>query len=103
MAELSPFEKILDINNSDNITLISETGEEVIFEQVALIPYNGELREPTMYTLLHPIHADFEEGEVVAYRIEAGEDDYELVEEDNEAILENVYASFLEMVEKQKK
>lgn len=103
MDELSPFDKILDVNNSDNITLVSETGEKVEFQQVALIPYNGELREPTMYALLHPIDPDFEEGEVVMYRIEAGQDDYELVEEDNEAIMEAVYASFLEMVDAQNK
>lgn len=103
MEELSPFEKILDVNNSDNITLTAENGEEVEFEQVALIPYKGDLREPTMYALLHPLDPDFEEGEVVAYRIEAGADNYELIEEDNEAILEAVYTLFLEMVDAQNK
>lgn len=43
-------EKLLDENNSDPIVLYNTKGEEVVFEQIAVIPYNKKV-----YCILTPV------------------------------------------------
>ncbi len=46
----SPIDKILDIENTDNIFLFDESDNEIEFEQVAVIPMDG-----VSYVILSPI------------------------------------------------
>lgn len=45
-----PIEKLLDENNTDNIILYNEDGEPVEFQQVALIPIEGQI-----FVILKPV------------------------------------------------
>ena len=48
--EKNILDQILDENNCDNIILYNENGEEVEFEQIAIIPLNDEI-----YLILKPV------------------------------------------------
>ncbi|MBQ4112006.1 MAG: DUF1292 domain-containing protein [Clostridia bacterium] len=48
--EKNPIDKIFDENDSDPIILYNETGQQVAFEQIALIPLDGRV-----YVILQPI------------------------------------------------
>ena len=43
-------DKIFDEKNNESLVLVSEDGEEVAFEQIALVPNNGNL-----YIILKPV------------------------------------------------
>ena len=43
-------DKIFDEENNESLVLVSEDGEEVAFEQIALVPNNGNL-----YIILKPV------------------------------------------------
>ena len=73
----NPIEKILDENNNDPIVLYSDQGDEVTFEQVAVIPLEG-----SAYTILKPVGAfDLGENEALVF---------ELVQMDGEMALQLV-------------
>lgn len=46
---MTPIDQILDENNTDPVVLFNEHGEEVSFEQIALIPLDGSI-----YVILKP-------------------------------------------------
>ena len=64
--ELSVIEKILDEENDDPITMYDEEGNCFKFEQVAVIPYEGEL-----YAILYPIDQveGVEEAEALVFHL----------------------------------
>ena len=85
-------EKILDENNTDDIVITNEeTGEEVLFEQIATIPYND-----IVYAVLSPKFSNeyFEEGEGVVFKIIKEDDDDVLIIEDNDEINEELQSAF---------
>ena len=77
--ELSVIEKILDEENDDPITMYDEEGNCFKFEQVAVIPYEGEL-----YAILYPLDQveGVEEAEALVFHIVFDEE----AETDEEAI-----------------
>ena len=77
--ELSVIEKVLDEENDDPITMYDEEGNCFKFEQVAVIPYEGEL-----YSILHPLDQveGVEEAEALVFHIVFDEE----AETDEEAI-----------------
>ena len=77
--ELSVIEKILDEENDDPITMYDEEGNCFKFEQVAVIPYEGEL-----YAILYPLDKveGVEEAEALVFHIVFDEE----AETDEEAI-----------------
>ncbi|MBQ7307952.1 MAG: DUF1292 domain-containing protein [Clostridia bacterium] len=82
-------EKILDENNIDDIVITNEeTGEEVLFEQIATIPFNE-----TVYALLSPKFSNeyFEEGEGVVFKIIQENGDDVLIIEDDEEIIDKIF------------
>ena len=82
-------EKILDENNTDDIVITNEvTGEEVLFEQIATIPYND-----IVYAVLSPKFSNeyFEEGEGVVFKIIKEDDDDVLIIEDNDEIIDKIF------------
>ena len=48
--EKNPIDRIFDENDSDPIILYSENGEEIAFEQIALIPLDGRV-----YVIMQPV------------------------------------------------
>ncbi len=68
---LSAIDKILDENNTDNIVLYNAKDEQVEFEQIALIPLDGE-----MYVILSPVSEipGVGEDEGLVFRIAEDED-----------------------------
>ena len=77
--ELSVIEKVLDEENDDPITMYDEEGNCFKFEQVAVIPYEGEL-----YAILYPLDQveGVEEAEALVFHIVFDEE----AETDEEAI-----------------
>ena len=94
----SPIEMLLDENCSDPIVLFDENNEEVAFDQIAVIPLNGDV-----YAILKPL-GDFEgvaEDEALVFVIaeEDDEDVLQVVEEDE--IIDAVFAQYYEMLKEQ--
>ena len=94
----SPIEMLLDENCSDPIVLFDENNEEVAFDQIAVIPLNGDV-----YAILKPL-GDFEgvsEDEALVFVIaeEDDEDVLQVVEEDE--IVDAVFAQYYEMLKEQ--
>ena len=67
--------QLLDDKNDENIVLFDDAGESVEFEQIAIIPHNGD-----MYALLRPTDAD--EDSAAVFKIEATDEDSILPVED---------------------
>lgn len=83
--EMSIIDMILDEENDEPITLYDETGEPFSFEQVAVIPKDGNL-----YAILKPLqHVDgLSDEDVVIFKIFETEDGYvdmEMLTDDAEA------------------
>ena len=84
----------------DEVVLLDENGEEARFSHILTFLYEGD-----RYVALEPIEEgveqpeDEEEAEVVLMRIVRGEDGdtYQLVE--NEVLLDEVFARFLELMD----
>ena len=94
----SPIEMLLDENCSDPIVLFDENNEEVAFDQIAVIPLNGDV-----YAILKPL-GDFEgvaEDEALVFVIaeEDDEDVLQVVEEDE--IVDAVFTQYYEMLKEQ--
>jgi hypothetical protein len=94
----SPIDMLLDENCSDPIVLFDENNEEVAFDQIAVIPLNGDV-----YAILKPL-GDFEgvaEDEALVFVIaeEDDEDVLQVVEEDE--IIDAVFAQYYEMLKEQ--
>ena len=73
--EKNPMDRLLDVNDSDPIILYGEDGQEIAFEQIALIPLNERL-----YVNMQPV--DLLEG--------MADDEalvFEITEQDDEPVL----------------
>lgn len=72
--ELSPIDKLFDDNNTDPIVLFNEKGEEVSFEQIALIPL-----EEKIFAILKPMEKTegVGEDEALVFEVVEGETDDE--------------------------
>ena len=72
--ELSIVDILLDENNTDNLVLFNEQGEEKEFEQIAVIPYDSKV-----YVILRPV--DFDEltdDEACVFALEPDGNDFTL-------------------------
>ena len=73
--EKNPMDRLLDVNDSDPIILYGEDGQEIAFEQIALIPLNERL-----YVIMQPVEL-----------LEGMADDealvFEITEQDDEPVL----------------
>lgn len=91
--------KILDDQNTDDILLTNEeTGEELLFEQIATIPY-----EETTYAILSPKESneDFEVGEGLVFKIINIEGDDLLVMEEDEQIIDKIFDIYEDLYREQ--
>ena len=93
---MSVIDQIFDPNNCDPIILSNENNEEVVFEQIAVIPLNGEV-----YVIVKPVNPmeGVAENEALVFAIveEDGED--VLVVEERSEIIDEVFAQYYEMLE----
>ena len=98
---LDPVEMILDENNSDNIILYNDKDEPIEFEQIAVVPI-----DTNTYVILQPVHPmkGIGEDEAFAFRLpnrEYGEEDLQLVEDDN--LIDRIFAEYIDMYKEHKK
>ena len=99
--ELSPIDKLFDDNNTDPIVLFNEKGEEVSFEQIALIPLDERI-----FAILKPMEKTegVGEDEALVFEIMEGE-----TEEDEEylslvsdmAIVDNVFKVYDKLIDEE--
>ena len=93
----SIIDQILDPENTDNVVMYNEEGEELEFEQIAVVPVDGEL-----YVILRPIDMDEEigEDEALVFKVEEEDDEafLDIVEDDDvvDAVFEEYYAMLAE-------
>ena len=94
---INPIDALFDENNCDPIVLFSENGEEVSFEQIALIPI-----EEKMYAILKPVVPieGLGENEGLVFSIEVNEENGEefLVLVADEKIIDAVFEIYDELV-----
>lgn len=92
---MNPIDMLLDENNTDPIVLYNENNEEVSFEQIALIPIDGQV-----YAILKPL-GDFEgvgEDEALVFTIAEDDGEDVLVVEDREEIIDAVFEEYYAML-----
>ena len=96
--DMSTIEKILDEDNIDNIFLYDDENNEIEFEQVAVIPLNGE-----GYVILSPVKelggVSPEEG-IVFLIDEVDDDDVLTVVEDDE-LIDRVFSEYEQLLEEE--
>ena len=89
--------KILDENNTDNITLYDPDNKPIEFEQIALIRLENKLKQEELYAILIPITPmqGVNEGEGVVVKIKSN--DVEVVnDQDTIDRVLDVYQKLLE-------
>lgn len=87
-------DKICDENNNDVIALTNENGEEIAFEQIAVIPQDGEL-----YVIMKPV-APMEgvgEDEGLVFLVNEKMQSFVLVTD--EEVIDRVFAVYDDLVE----
>ena len=93
---INPIDALYDENNNDAIILFNENGEEIAFEQVAIIPISEKV-----YAILKPIQpmdgVGEDEGLVFAIKGKEGEEILELVVD--EKIIDDVFTVYDQLVE----
>ena len=92
---MTPIDMLLDENNNDPIVLFNEHGEEIAFEQIALIPLDGGI-----YALLRPI-APMEgvgEDEAIVFTIVVEDDEPILVVVEDDATVDAVFAVYYDLL-----
>ena len=84
------------MNGNPIVELIDEEGNEVRFEHVYTVPYEGD-----EYVLLSPVDQveGVGEDEVVIMRIEPGEDEDAYVGIEDDELLEKVFEKYLDLAE----
>lgn len=90
MDELNKMEEMDEMDELDNIiTLNDEEGNEVDFEYLDLIEYNG-----AEYVVLLPMEEDDDAGEVVILEVVEEDDEESYVGVDDENVLAAVFEIF---------
>lgn len=94
----NPIDCLYDENNTDAIVLFNEKGEEIAFEQIALIP-----RKSKTYAILKPIKPmeGVGEDEGLVFSIEVSKEDGQeyLVLVTDEKVIDEVFKVYDELVD----
>lgn len=92
---MSALDQILDENNTDPVVLYNENGEAVSFEQIALIPLDGQV-----YVILKPVEQMEGVNEDEAFVFEITQEDGEelIVIVEDFAIIDKVFDIFESML-----
>ena len=97
---INPIDALYDEDNNDAIVLMNEKGEEIAFEQIALIPMPEKV-----YVILKPIMPleGVGEDEGLVFSIETNAEGMEyLALTVDEDIIDQVFAIYDELVEEEK-
>ena len=102
LVRVSIVDVLLDADNHDPIVLEDDTGRELTFEQVAVIPYekDGELR---LYCILHPITPieGIGEDEAVVFVCDCTEDGEDIIRvEEDEATAVAIFDEYYRLLGK---
>ena len=91
---INPIDALYDEDNNDAIILFNEKGEEIAFEQIAIIPQGDKV-----YAILKPIQPleGVGEDEGLVFFINDDEGILELITD--EKIIDDVFAVYDELVE----
>ena len=93
----SIIEQILDENNHDLINTFDDFGNPIQFEQIAVVSLDEEL-----FVILRENSEDVPFDEVMVFRIIMNETNPELLLEENEEIVEEVFNTFYQLQKKKK-
>lgn len=93
----SIIEKILDENNHDFINTYDDFGNPIQFEQIAVVSVEEEL-----FVILRENSDDVPYDEVLVFRIVMNETNQELLLEENEEVVEEVFEKFYQLQKKKK-
>ena len=93
----SIIDKILDENNHDFINTYDDFGNPIQFEQIAVVSLDEEL-----FAILRENSEDVPFDEVMVFRIIMNETNQELLLEENEEIVEEVFNKFYQLQKKKK-
>lgn len=93
----SIIDKILDENNHDFINTYDDFGNPIQFEQIAVVSLDEEL-----FVILRENSEDVPFDEVMVFRIIMNETNQELLLEENEEIVEEVFNKFYQLQKKKK-
>ena len=91
---INPIDALYDEDNNDAIILFNEKGEEIAFEQIAIIPQNGKT-----YAILKPIQPLEGLGEDEGLVFFVNEDEVILELITDEKIIDDVFTVYDELVE----
>lgn len=89
--------KLLDENYTENIIFVGDDGQEIEYEQIAVISLENE-----MYAILHPLISGIESDEVLVYRIIDNGSNSELLLEENEELINEIFNEFYRLCKKEK-
>lgn len=90
-------DKILDENNHDFINTYDDFGNPIQLEQIAVVSLDEEL-----FVILRENSEDVPFDEVMVFRIIMNETNQELLLEENEEIVEEVFNKFYQLQKKKK-
>lgn len=93
----SIIEKILDENNHDYINTYDDYGNPIQFEQIAVVSVEEEL-----FVILRENSDDVPYDEVLVFRIVMNETNQELLLEENEEVIEEVFNKYYQLQKKKK-
>ena len=93
----SIIEKILDENNHDYINTYDDFGNPIQFEQIAVVSVEEEL-----FVILRENSDDVPYDEVLVFRIVMNETNQELLLEENEEVIEEVFEKYYQLQKKKK-
>ena len=91
---------LLDEDNEEPILLMGEDGKQILFDQVAVIPYQvqGETR---LYAILKPIDKieGVEDDEAIVFYVDVRDEDDSLIRvEEDESIARAVFEKYYELL-----
>ena len=90
-------EQILDENNHDLINAYDDFGNPIQFEQVAVVSIEEEL-----FVILRENRDDIPVEEVLVFRIVINDTNQELLLEENEEVVEEVFNEYYRLQKKKK-
>ena len=90
-------EQILDENNHDLINAVDDFGNPIQFEQIAVVSLEEEL-----FVILRENSDDVPAEEVLVFRIVINETNQELLLEENEYVVEEVFNEYYRLQKKKK-
>jgi len=97
MKNKNPFEMLLDEKNNDNVVFTLEDGSKMEFEQVALVNLDD-----INYAILHPVDSSFSDDDVIAFAINTNNNEYELLEVEDDNLLDEIYKEYMRLYKKKK-